>query len=145
MEHNTQRKEKKTFTANGDGDRITLITVDDNQEESRAIATRCKILQDKHDRMYRDMAVFYRVNAQSRTIEEEFIRQDIPYRIVGGTRFYDRLEVKDVLAYMKLLVNPRDMVSFERIVNTPARGIGDKTLQLLHDICIDAVSVFMNY
>lgn len=138
VEHNTQRKEKKTFTANADGERITLITVDDNQEESRAIATRCKILKEKHDRMYRDMAVFYRVNAQSRTIEEEFIRQDIPYRIVGGTRFYDRLEVKDVLAYMKLLVNPRDMVSFERIVNTPARGIGDKTLQLLHDICIDA-------
>ncbi len=137
VEHNTQRKDKTVFTENVYGDPITLITVDDNNEESKAIAIRCRSLQQK-GRDFKDMAVFYRVNSQSRMLEEEFIRQDIPYRIVGGTRFYDRLEVKDVLAYLKLLINPRDTVSFERIVNTPARGIGEKTLALIQDVCIDA-------
>lgn len=137
VENNTERKDKRVFTQNDKGGPINFITVDDNHEESRAIAVRCKVLHEQQGRSYADMAVFYRVNAQSRTLEEEFIRQNIPYRIIGGTRFYDRLEVKDVLAYLKLLINPRDTVSFERIVNTPARGIGEKTLQLIHDVCVD--------
>ncbi len=137
VEHNVKRKDKRVFTQKDEGEQITLITVDDNQEEAKAIAIRCRSLQEQ-GREFKDMAVFYRVNAQSRIIEEEFIRLDIPYQIIGGTRFYDRQEVKDVLAYVKLLINPRDTIAFERIVNKPARGIGEKTLQLLHDVCVDA-------
>ncbi|NRA37134.1 MAG: UvrD-helicase domain-containing protein [Planctomycetes bacterium] len=136
VEHNKERKEKNIFTDNPGGEKITMITVDDNHEESKAVTIRCRSLHEKGVE-YKDIAVFYRVNAQSRTLEEEFIRQDIPYRIIGGTKFYDRLEVKDVLAYLKLMVNPRDSVAFDRIVNTPARGIGEKTLQVIKDVCYE--------
>ena len=88
-----------------------------------------------------DIAVFYRTNAQSRTLEEWLIRRGVPYRIVGGTRFYDRKEVKDLLAYCKLLIN-LDLVSLQRILNVPRRGIGDKTFNLLRDMAYqEGVSV----
>ena len=78
---------------------------------------------------YRDYAVLYRTNAQSRSIEEGFVHYGIPYRVVGGVRFYDRKEIKDIMAYLRLIFQPEDRVSFERIVNVPARGVGAKSLQ----------------
>ncbi|MFW5830356.1 MAG: ATP-dependent helicase, partial [Planctomycetota bacterium] len=107
VEHNQQRKDKRIFTDNDQGRPITLITVDDHYEEAKAIAIRCGSLHEREGRDYGDIAVFFRTNAQSRVLEEEFIRRDIPYILIGGTRFYDRREIRDMLAYLRLLVNPR--------------------------------------
>ena len=81
------------------------------------------------DRRYTDFAVFYRTNAQSRVLEDAFLRAGVPYRIVGGTRFFDRAEIRDVMAYLKAVVNPADEISLKRIINTPKRGIGDTTIE----------------
>ncbi len=141
VENNKERKDKKIFTENATGKPITLVTVDDNYEEARAIAVRCQKLHEgskqEPSRDWRDMAIFYRTNAQSLVIEEECIRRDIPYKIVGGLRFYDRKEIKDLLAYVKLIVNPRDVVSFERIVNRPGRKLGKKSIAVMRDYCLD--------
>jgi DNA helicase-2/ATP-dependent DNA helicase PcrA len=137
VEHNLKRKDKTIFTDNDDGRPITLITVDDQEEEARAIAVRCAALHQQQGHGLGQMAVFYRTNAQSRVIEEEFIRRELPYVLIGGTRFYERREVKDILAYLRLLVNPRDVISFERIVNVPARKIGKKTLDLVRERCAE--------
>ncbi|MFW5830536.1 MAG: ATP-dependent helicase [Planctomycetota bacterium] len=136
VEHNQERKQKTCFTDNGDGKPLVLITVDDHIEEAKAIGIRCQRLHSE-GRPLHEMAVFYRTNAQSRVLEEEFIRREIPYQLIGGTRFYERLEIKDVLSYLRLLVNPRETLSFERIINVPARRIGKKTLNLLRDYCMD--------
>ncbi|TVR46350.1 MAG: ATP-dependent DNA helicase PcrA [Planctomycetota bacterium] len=137
VEHNTQRKEKTIFSEKEDGEPIVLITVDDQDDEAMGIAAACQHLHDRDNRPYKDIAIFYRTNAQSRAIEEWLIRRGLPYRILGATRFYDRREVKDLLGYARLLINPRDVVSFERIVNTPRRGIGERTLEILRDMAID--------
>jgi len=134
VEHNLERKDKTCFTANGAGEALNLITVDDEKDEAMAIAVRCQKLHER-GRPLHEMAVFYRTNAQSRILEEEFIRREIPYQLIGGTRFYERLEVRDVLSYLRLLVNPREIMSFERIVNVPARRIGKKTMNQLRDFC----------
>ncbi len=137
VEHNTQRKPKTIFTDNPQGEPIRLITVDDQDDEAMAVAAAV-------DRMhadgvpYHDIAVFYRMNAQSRTVEEWLIRRAVPYRIIGGTRFYDRAEVKDLLAYSRLLINPRDLASLLRIINVPRRGIGDQTLAQLRGLAQQA-------
>jgi DNA helicase-2/ATP-dependent DNA helicase PcrA len=137
VEHNTQRKDKTIFSEKEEGNPIILITVDDQDDEAMAIAAACQHLHERNDRSYNDMAIFYRTNAQSRAVEEWLIRRGLPYRILGATRFYDRREVKDLLGYARLLVNPRDLVSFERVVNTPRRGIGERTLDILRDIAFD--------
>jgi len=133
IENNTERKDKTIFSENEEGSKIRLITVDDQDDEAMAISAACQRMHEQ-GRAYRDVAIFYRTNAQSRTLEDWLLRRELPYRIVGGTRFYDRREVRDLLAYLKLLVNPRDAISFERIVNVPRRGIGDKTLELLREL-----------
>ena len=125
--HNASRRDKRLFTRGDDGERIAFYLAGDERDEGRWLAGRVERLHDGGE-AYRSMAVFYRTNAQSRVLEDMFMRAGVPYRIFGGTRFYDRAEIRDVMAYLKLVVNPADDVSFERVVNTPRRGIGKTTL-----------------
>ncbi len=129
---NKQRSDKKLWTAEGEGSPVQITQVNSERLEAEAIIRRVKISVDLKARQYRDYAVLYRTNAQSRAIEESFIRYGIPYRIVGGVRFYDRKEIKDIMAYLRLLYQPEDRVSFERIVNVPVRGIGVKSLEYFY-------------
>jgi len=127
---NQQRKEKSLWTERGAGEPICVYEAYDEQEEAQFVADEIAgLLRSGHDP--RDFAVMYRTNAQSRAIEEALIRAGVRYQIVGGTRFYERREVKDVLAYLRLVHNPYDVVSFARVVNVPGRGIGDKTMEQL--------------
>lgn len=126
---NTQRSDKKLWTAAGDGLPVQILQVGNERAEAEAIVRRVQNGVESGLRRFNHYAVLYRTNAQSRSIEETFIRYGVPYRIVGGVRFYDRKEIKDILAYLRLLYQPRDAVSFARIVNVPARGIGAKSLQ----------------
>ncbi len=129
---NKQRSDKKLWTAAGEGSPVQITQVNSERLEAETIIRRVKISVDLKARQYRDYAVLYRTNAQSRAIEESFIRYGIPYRIVGGVRFYDRKEIKDIMAYLRLLYQPEDRVSFERIVNVPVRGIGAKSLEYFY-------------
>ncbi len=133
VSNNTRRTDKTIRTDNHEGKPLQLLAVDDEMDESLAVAAAVERFL-KQGRKLNDMAVFYRTNAQSRVLEDGLRRRGLPYRIVGGTRFYDRREVKDLLAYLKLLVNPRDRISLERIANIPKRGIGDSTLEQLFAI-----------
>lgn len=125
---NLQRSDKKLWTAAGDGMPVQVLQVGSERAEAEAIIRRVRTAVDVGSRDYRDFAVLYRTNAQSRSIEEQLIRYGIPYRVVGGVRFYDRKEIKDIVAYLRLIYQPDDFVSFERIVNVPTRGIGEKSL-----------------
>lgn len=126
---NQQRSDKKLWTDAGDGRPIEALQVANERAEAEAIVQRVRNAVDVRFRTYRDFAVLYRTNAQSRSLEETFIRFGVPYRIVGGQRFYDRKEIKDIIAYLRMLYQPEDRVSFERIVNVPTRGIGAKSLE----------------
>lgn len=126
---NAQRSDKKLWTDAGDGLPVQLVQVGGERAEAEAIIRRVRAGVDAGKYGYRDHAVLYRTNAQSRSIEEGLVHYGIPYRVVGGVRFYDRKEVKDVVAYLRLIFQPEDRVSFERIVNVPTRGIGAKSLQ----------------
>lgn len=126
---NAQRSDKKLWTDAGDGLPVQLLAVGNERAESEAIIRRIRLGVDSGQRHYRDYAVLYRTNAQSRSIEEGFVHYGVPYRVVGGVRFYDRKEIKDIMAYLRLIFQPEDRVSFERIVNVPTRGIGAKSLQ----------------
>lgn len=126
---NKERSDKKLWTDNGAGSPVSVLQVANERAEGEAITRRVKNAVDARFRNYRDFAVLYRTNAQSRSIEETFIRYGVPYRIVGGQRFYDRKEIKDVMAYLRLIYQPEDRISFERIVNVPTRGIGAKSVQ----------------
>jgi DNA helicase-2/ATP-dependent DNA helicase PcrA len=126
--NNTARKPKDLWTDEGPGERIVRFQGEDEAEESQWVAHQISSLHDRGDVMWSDFAVFYRTNAQSRVLEEQFLRSGIPYRVVGGMRFYDRREVKDAMAYLKAVVNPTDEVSVKRVLNTPKRGVGDQTV-----------------
>jgi DNA helicase-2/ATP-dependent DNA helicase PcrA len=126
---NTQRSDKQLWTDAGDGLPVQMLQVGSERAEGDSIIRRVRNGVDSGMRRYRDYAVLYRTNAQSRSIEEAFVRYGIPYRVVGGVRFYDRKEIKDIIAYLRLIFQPEDRVSFERVVNVPARGIGAKSLQ----------------
>lgn len=126
---NLQRSEKKLWTAAGMGLPVQLLQVHGERAESEAIVQRIRRSVEGKARAYKDYAVLYRTNAQSRSIEETFVRHGIPYRIVGGLRFYDRKEIKDIMAYLRLIYQPGDTVSFSRIVNVPTRGVGTKSLE----------------
>jgi len=130
---NTQRSDKKLWTAAGDGLPVQLLQVSNERAEGEAIVRRARTAVNIGSRHYNDFAVLYRTNAQSRSIEETLVHQGIPYRVVGGTRFYDRKEIKDLVAYLRLIYQPEDRVSFERIVNVPTRGIGARSLQIFFD------------
>lgn len=127
IKNNRQRKGKNLWTANGDGDKIFYKTCVDEMEESRFIAD--TVLENvKNGMKMSDQAVLYRMNAQSLSIERTFVKSGIPYRIIGGHRFYDRMEIKDVISYLCVLNNPNDSVRLSRIINVPKRGIGDTTI-----------------
>jgi DNA helicase II / ATP-dependent DNA helicase PcrA len=125
---NSLRSDKKLWTSEAAGLPVQVLQVGSERAEAEAIVRRVKNAVDIRARTYKDFAVLYRTNAQSRAIEEVFVHYGIPYRIVGGVRFYDRKEVKDILAYLRLVYQPEDIASFERVVNVPARGIGAKSL-----------------
>ncbi len=129
ISQNQQRSDKKLWTDANDGSPVQVVPVGSERAEGEAIVRRIRTTVDMKLRNYRDFAVLYRTNAQSRSIEETFIHYGIPYRIVGGQRFYDRKEIKDIVAYLRLIYQPEDRASFERIVNVPTRGIGAKSMQ----------------
>ncbi len=126
--NNFGRKPKSLWTEEGHGDKIIRFHAEDEVDESQYVASELAQLHDVGDFRWSDMAVFYRTNAQSRVLEEHFMRVGIPYKVVGGTRFYDRKEVKDAVAYLKAASNPNDEVSVKRIINVPKRGIGDTSI-----------------
>ncbi len=126
--NNFGRKPKSLWTDEGSGDRIVRFHADDEVDESQYVAGELAQLHDSGTYRWGDMAVFYRTNAQSRILEEYFMRVGIPYKVVGGTRFYDRKEIKDAVAYLKAAANPSDEVSVKRVVNVPKRGIGDTSI-----------------
>ncbi|MDD2649214.1 MAG: DNA helicase PcrA [Eubacteriales bacterium] len=130
--HNAGRKEKTLWTDKDGGEKIKVIAAGDEHEEGAWICHRARELANQ-DFKFGDMAVLYRTNAQSRVLEEMLVRSGIPYRIFGGTKFYDRREVKDVLAYLRVIDNPADDVSVARIINTPKRSIGDSTVNELRE------------
>lgn len=130
---NEQRSDKKLWTAAGEGEKVQIVQVGSERAEAEAIVRRVKSGVDAGRRQYSDYAVLYRTNAQSRSVEEAFIQYGIPYRIVGGVRFYDRKEIKDLVAYLRLMYQPEDRISFERIVNVPTRGVGAKSLQNFYE------------
>jgi len=128
---NRHRKEKKLWTENPEGELLSFYVAEDEMDEARFVVQKIieAISTEEPVRPYRDMAVFYRINAQSRAIEDELVKSKIPYTVVGGMKFYERKEIKDVLAYLKLMNNPLDGLSLKRIINVPPRGIGEKTIQ----------------
>lgn len=130
---NQQRSDKKLWTAAGQGMPVQILQVGSERVEGEAIVRRVRNAVDGGYRHYNHFAVLYRTNAQSRPVEETFIHYGIPYRIVGGQRFYDRKEIKDLMAYLRLIYQPEDRVSFARIVNVPTRGIGAKSLEHFYD------------
>lgn len=125
---NALRKPKKLWTENEDGASVTLIESYNAEEEAQSVVSEIEKLVGQGQMSLKDCAVMYRVNAQSRALEETFLRYGVPYKLVGGTRFYQRQEVKDIIAYLRLIHNPRDNVSLTRIINVPGRGIGQKTI-----------------
>jgi DNA helicase II / ATP-dependent DNA helicase PcrA len=132
--HNKGRKPKRLWSDAGDGERIVGYVADDERDEARFVSEEIDKLVDAGGRAA-DVAVFYRTNAQSRVFEEVFIRTGQPYKVVGGVRFYERREVRDALAYLRMLANPADQVSLRRILNTPKRGIGDRAVD-----CVQALA-----
>ena len=126
ISRNPGRREKNLWTAEGAGELLVGYVADNEHDEARFIAGEIDRLVDSGDITYSDVAVFYRTNNSSRVIEDVFVRLGLPYKVVGGTRFYERKEVRDVVAYLKVLSNPDDTVALRRILNTPKRGIGDR-------------------
>jgi ATP-dependent DNA helicase UvrD/PcrA len=123
---NSGRREKRLWTDSGEGELIVGYVADNEHDEARFVAQEIDALADRGDINYNDVAVFYRTNNSSRALEEVFIRAGIPYKVVGGVRFYERKEIRDIVAYLRVLDNPGDAVSMRRILNTPRRGIGDR-------------------
>ena len=126
--NNQHRKQKKLFTASEDGEKINVYLAADERDEGRWIAGEIE-KQRSAGLSYNQVAVFYRTNAQSRMLEDMLLRAGVPYRIVGGTRFFDRAEIRDVMAYLTLIVNPADDIAAKRVVNVPRRGIGKTTIE----------------
>lgn len=129
--NNLVRKEKNLWTENGTGDKISYYRAQNEHDESQFVVSKIQDEISEHGYHYNDFAVLYRTNAQSRMIEETFMKSTVPYTMVGGHKFYDRKEIRDILAYLTLIVNPRDAMSFERVVNTPKRGIGPGSVDKL--------------
>ncbi|HGF8158180.1 DNA helicase PcrA [Enterococcus faecium] len=131
IENNSNRKPKNLWTENKEGNKITYYRADNERDETRFIVNRMQEEIRSNHRNYGDFAILYRTNAQSRVMEETLLKANIPYKMVGGHKFYDRKEIKDILAYLNVLTNPQDSISFERIVNSPKRGIGPGSIEKL--------------
>jgi DNA helicase II / ATP-dependent DNA helicase PcrA len=128
VSHNKGRKPKELWTDSGEGEPVHVAELDDEHAEGRFVAAEIERLRDEHGISPREVAVFYRTNAQSRVLEDTLVRFKVSYQVIGGTKFYERAEIKDALAYLTLVVNPADSVSFARVVNSPKRGIGQTTV-----------------
>ena len=128
ISNNVERKPKELWTEVGSGDKIVRYYAEDEDEEARFVVSELKRLHRHEAVNWREIAVFYRTNAQSRVMEEFLIDGDIPYRVIGGTKFYDRKEVKDAIGYLRCVMNPADEVSIRRVINVPRRGVGDTSL-----------------
>lgn len=128
VSHNARREKKALYTKAGAGAKVEVFQAQDDRDEGRWIGAEIEKLHD-NGTAFGDMAVFYRTNAQSRILEDMLLRAGVPYKIVGGTRFFDRAEIRDVMAYLKAIVNPRDDVSVMRIINVPRRGIGQTSIE----------------
>ncbi|MGI6649093.1 MAG: UvrD-helicase domain-containing protein [Bacillota bacterium] len=137
VKQNRSRKEKKLWTSNGPGQPIIEYQGFTEQDEARFVAERILFLKQQEKRRYRDFAVFYRVHAQSRVLEEALLRFQIPFRIIGGQGFYQRKEIRDLLAYLRVIANPADNVSLSRIINVPRRGIGDVTWKRIVELAAE--------
>ncbi len=133
IENNRGRKSKKLWTSQEDGSKIAYYRADDEHDEARYVAQEIDRMKSS-DRKYSDFAILYRTNAQSRTFEEALSRRDIPYRVLGGLRYYDRKEVKDLISYMRLVQNPADDLALLRVINEPKRGVGAKTIEKLQTL-----------
>ena len=132
--NNADRKPKTLWTANVEGEAITRYLASDERDEARFVVDEIERLLSEEHRSYADFAVFYRTNAQSRVIEDQFLRSGVPYQLVGGTRFFERAEIRDVMAYLRAVVNPADPVAVKRVINQPKRGIGLTTIGVLEDV-----------
>lgn len=133
IENNLMRKRKTLFTSQGEGEKIMVFTASDERDEGRWIAAEIEH-QHGNGTSYNQMAVFYRTNAQSRMLEDMLLRAGVPYRLVGGTRFFDRAEIRDVMAYLNLVVNPANDVAAQRVINVPKRGIGNTTIEHIRTV-----------
>ena len=134
VSQNTSRAEKKLWTKNAQGEKVKILECRDERDESWKLL---KVIRDEIRQFsygFNDLVILYRTNAQSRVVEDILRREGVPYQIIGGIKFYDRKEIKDVLAYLRLIINPNDGISFDRIVNFPPRGIGKTTLEKIHKI-----------
>ena len=141
--HNTKRKEKKLRTSGEDGEKIIVMNADSSLDEANFIAKTIQMMADKGKFRYSDCAVLYRMNALSVNVEKSLHNAGIPFKVYGGMRFYDRKEIKDVLAYLRLINDTKDNLAFERIINVPRRGIGDQTIERMRTIAIDkGISLF---
>lgn len=143
IRNNNGRKCKSLWTDNKGGSKIVLCENENEHEEALYTAREIQRITNEENRTYKDFAVLYRINAQSRVLEEMFMREGLPYKIIGGQKFYDRKEIKDIIAYLRLIQNPTDNVSLKRIINVPKRGIGDTTVEAAQDIAIESgISLF---
>lgn len=133
IERNQRRKQKTLWTEAGPGEPIRVFEARNERDEADQVVREIRRLEREGAATHRDIVVLYRTNAQSRVVEERFMQANIPYRIVGGVRFYERKEIKDVLAYLLAIQNPNDTIAFRRIINVPTRGIGDKAVQVLNE------------
>ena len=133
IRNNSQRKDKTLFTENESGEPIIVREEPNEYEEARYVVGEIQSLLSKGDTSAEDVAIFYRTNAQSRVLEEQFRTRNIPYKLVGGMKFYERMEIKDILGYMKLILNPSDDVAFKRVINVPGRGIGKTTVDRIEE------------
>lgn len=142
IKNNAGRKSKKLWTQNDDGELIYYFKAGNEHDEGYFVASMIKKLHEE-GRNYNDIAVLYRLNAQSRVLEDMMMREGIPYKILGGLRFYDRKEIKDVIAYLRLIMNPSDNISLKRIINVPKRGIGDATVAKAEELANErSASIF---
>ena len=137
IKNNRNRKAKKLWTDEGEGAKVTYYRAQSGDDEAHFIIAKIQEEVKEKKRSYHDFAVLYRTNAQSRTVEESFVKSNVPYQIVGGHKFYDRKEIMDIMAYLKLVANPSDSMSFNRIINTPKRGIGPVSVRRFMDFARD--------
>ena len=143
IKNNTGRKQKKLWTENSTGEKIHVHVANDEREEAWYIANVIKNEIRSNARNYGDFAILYRINAQSRVFEDAFMKNGVPYKIIGGHRFYDRKEIKDVIAYLRVIQNPHDDISLKRIINVPKRGIGKVTVDKAEQLAIqNGVSIY---
>lgn len=134
IKNNTGRKDKKLWTENDQGNKIQCYQADNEHDEAMFITNEIRKITRDEEKSYKDFAILYRINAQSRVLEEMLMREGIPYRIVGGQKFYDRKEIKDIIAYLRLIQNPVDNISLKRIINVPKRGIGNATVDAAEEL-----------